>query len=407
MKNILSRRALLGTGIIGLTGITLGAGWSLRQKGTSSIAEKITERWVSAQGRNQDLFSAAWIQPKLLLANPKLDSLPSSITKQEILTGFRGHGLCQNPTRPEEIVMIARRPGTSAILFDVNKAEIKSTVQCEKNHHMQGHACFSADGKFLYCSESNFSTGEGRITVRDGKTLEYIKDFSSYGIGPHEIALMPDQTTLVIANGGLLTHPESGRKVLNLKSMRSLLTYIDSRDGRLLSEHHLSESLPAAAPFNLDKASIRHLSVAQDGTVAIAMQVQRTAMSSDTLVPLTALHKPGQRLKLLTAPTTLTQKLDDYIGSVVIHNQNRIAAFASPKGNLVLFWHLDDKSLQGYHAFHDVCGLAISSDKKYFVLSNSAGKIRQINSRTLQEDTSRRLHIPNTQWDNHMLSVTS
>lgn len=395
-----SRRKLVAVGTLGITGLGLGTGWSVKsEKSSDAHISELTEYWVSAQGNKQERFSAAWIQPQ-----KKAQNLTD---KQQVLTDFRGHGLCQNPARPEEVVMVARRPGTSLVLFDINQNKIKHIAHCEQDHHMQGHTCFSADGLFIYSSESNFVTGEGKISVRNAKTLEFIKAFPSYGIGPHEIALMPDQKTLVIANGGLLTNLDSGRKVLNLDSMNSLLTYIDTRNGHLISEHHLSESLPANPPLNLDKASIRHLAVAEDGTVAIALQVQRSAMNNEVPLPLAVVHKPNNSLRLLTAPTHLTQKLNDYMGSVVIHDQKRIAAFASPKGNLVLFWHLDDESLQGYHAFHDVCGLTISGDKKYFVLSNSAGKIRQIDSHTLQEDTSRRLQIPDTQWDNHMLSIIS
>jgi len=95
------------------------------------------------------------------------------------------------------------------------------------------------------------------------------------------------------------------------------------------------------------------------------------------------------------------------MGSVAINNQTRTAAFTSPKGDLALFWQLDDLSFQGYHAFHDVCGLTISQDNKYFVLSNSAGKIRQINAKTLKLDREKSLNFPHQSWDNHMISVVS
>jgi len=49
------------------------------------------------------------------------------------------------------------------------------------------------------------------------------------------------------------------------------------------------------------KSSIRHLDIASDGTVAIAMQIQRSAMTHDNPIPLGAIHKPNEDIKLLTA----------------------------------------------------------------------------------------------------------
>jgi hypothetical protein len=365
--------------------------WDLNSWGLSSwnlnslkTQQDSAEMWLSAQGRDQGSYSLGWI-------NPQEES------SQQQQSNFRGHGLCQNPAKPEHVIMFSRRPGTEGIRLNTITGKLDGDFSSDDDRHMQGHGCYSADGQWLYCTESSISTGAGKITVRDGKTLALVTEFSSHGIGPHEIALMPDGTTLVVANGGLLTHPDSGRAVLNLETMRSTLSYIDSRNGKLISEYQVPET----------KASIRHLNVAADGTVAIALQVQRQAMKHNGLTPLAAIHKPGQAIKVLTAPEALMVKLNDYMGSVVIHNASRTVAFASPKGDLTLFWHLDNFSLQSYHAFHDVCGLTISQDNKYFVLSNSAGKIRQINANTLKIDKTKSLNFPKKSWDNHMISISS
>lgn len=341
------------------------------------------ERWLSAQGREAKDYSLGWINPQE----------PSSA---QALAKFRGHGLCQNPITTDQVLMFSRRPGTHGMRLNIRTGLIDGTFQSQTDRYMQGHGCYSADGKWIYCTESSISTGEGKITVRDAETLEQVNEFNSYGIGPHEIKLMPDGYTLVVANGGLLTHPDSGREVLNLDTMRSSLTYIDSRTGTLSSEHFLTEK----------KASIRHLDVAADGTVAIALQVQRAAMNNNELVSLAAIHKPNQSLTVLNAPEALMVKLNDYMGSVAIHNDTRLAAFTSPKGDLVMFWHLDDLSLQGYHVFHDVCGLAISQDNQYFILSSSSGKVRQINAYSLKIDKERSLNFPKKSWDNHMISIS-
>lgn len=388
MNTKFSRRKFNKT-LFTTSALGLGIGAGIGAVGFSEYKNDSFEQelWLSAEGHNPSQYGIGWVSP----------NSSNKPRHHQSLTSFRGHGLCQNPVNTEQVVMFARRPGNYGVRLNTSTGEVDGRFECADDRYMHGHGCFSADGKKLFSTESSISSGQGKIAIRDSKTLELIGEFESYGIGPHEVKLMPDGFTLVVANGGLLTHPDSGRKVLNLDTMRSTLSYIDSRSGELISEHTVPEP----------KASIRHLDVAPDGTVAIALQVQRKAMDNNNLTALAAIHKPGQAISMLIAPENLTQKLHDYMGSVAINNESRIAAFTSPKGDLALFWHLDDLTLQGYHAFHDVCGLAVSQSNKFFILSNSAGKIRQINALTLQEDVDKRMYFPNVSWDNHMLAATT
>jgi hypothetical protein len=379
-KKRLTRRQILKA--FAALGVTLPAANALINSNLFKFSET-SEVWLSAQGRETNQFS-------LGLINPSHD-LP-----QIALSNFRGHGLCQNPVQTEQVVMIARRPGIQGMVMNLLSGEVDHVFQSGKDHHMQGHACFSHDGQYLFSSESNYKTGQGKIIVRETNNFKQVQEFSSHGIGPHELLMIPHSEQLVIANGGLLTHPESGRKVLNYEDMHSSLTYIDSQSGELLDQQSLEEN----------KASIRHLDVSDDGVVAVAIQVQRGALKHNNLVELAAIHKPRQALKSLTAPSSLLLKLNDYMGSVKINSQQRVAGFTSPRGNLAMFWNIDDGSFLSYHRFHDVCGLAVSQDENYFVLSNSAGKIRRIKAHTLKEEPEMRLNFPNNSWDNHMLSVS-
>jgi len=338
--------------------------------------------WVSAQGKDDDNYSLAWL-------NQSLSNL------QKTITGFRGHGVIQHPKNPYSILFIARRPGTTGLQINLLSGEIEKRFECQHSRHMEGHACFSKDGLVLFTSESDFKNGVGKIVVRDSHSYQVLDEYNSHGIGPHEIKPMPDGQTLVIANGGLRTHPSSGRKVLNLDSMHSTLTYINTATGELIEEHQVAHR----------KASIRHLDVASDGTVAIAMQIQQAEMADQNPTSLSAIHLQRQAIKLLPQPSAILRKLNDYLGSVAINNQYRTVGFTSPRGNVAVFWQMDEQRFIGYHALHDVCGLAVSPDQRYFVLSNSNGEIRQLDSKTLTEATHLRCKIPNAHWDNHLLSV--
>lgn len=340
------------------------------------------EAWVSAQGLDDGSYAMSWITPD----NQKA---------QTVLSGFRGHGAAQHPLKARHMLMFSRSPGTEGVEVNLETGEVTQRFYSADGHHMHGHGCFSSDGRILYTTESDYRDGTGKIVLRDSTDYRRLGEFLSHGVGPHDIQLMPDGKTLVVANGGLRTRPETGAQVLNLDSMRSTLTYLDASTGRLISEHTLSES----------KASIRHLDVAADGTVAVATQVQREAMQDHHLIALGAVHKPGQPLQLLLAPAALVERFNDYMGSVVINQHERIAGFTSPRGNIAAFWNIDSGELAGYHAFYDVCGLTASLDERFFVLSNSAGEVRRLNARTLKEDKTLRQQFDGLHWDNHMFAI--
>jgi hypothetical protein len=55
------------------------------------------------------------------------------------------------------------------------------------------------------------------IGVRDASAgYRHIGELPSHGIGPHDLALLSDERTLVVANGGIRTHPDRRREELNL-----------------------------------------------------------------------------------------------------------------------------------------------------------------------------------------------
>ncbi len=339
-----------------------------------------TERWVSAQGDSLDNFGLGWVEPGKAIGN-------------STFTGFRGHAVLQHARRASSVVTVSRRPGTRALEVDLATGEIVGQFACSPGRHLFGHGCFSLDGAVFYTTEADIAAGQGRVVVRDADSYAVLDDWPSHGVGPHEIRLLPDGKTLVVANSGILTRPDSGRKPLNLATMRSSLSYIDAASGALLDDYQVAES----------KSSIRHLDVAADGTVAFAMQLQREATGHERTVPLAGIHRPAEQLTLLNAPAAIADSLQDYIGSVAVCDDSRIAGFASPRGNLAVFWNLDSGEMAGYHRLRDVCGIAVSSPSRAFVLSNSFGELRELDAVSLKERRERRIKLPGYRWDNHLL----
>ena len=304
-------------------------------------------------------------------------------------TGFRGHGLCVSPD-DGRIVMMARRPGMRGA--ELTADQNLTLFDVRPGRQFQGHACFSADGARLFTSEI-VDSGDGRIGIRNAHDFSWLGEFSSYGTEPHEIKMMPDGVTLAIANGGLTPSADDGRTADKNALVQSSLVFIDSRDGRLIHKYSLPEN----------KASIRHLDIAPDGTLVIALQVQRQWLDDTEPRALVAIRRPDEPLQLLEAPGNLWLALRDYMGSVVIHPDYGVAGVTSPRGNLVVFWELSQGKLLGYFPLHDVCGIALSQQHDCFVVTNSAGDMRFIDPVSLKELKPLRRHSDTVRWDNHLL----
>ena len=67
--------------------------------------------------------------------------------------------------------------------------------------------------EILYATEYDYDNALGVIGVRDA-TGGYMQigELDAHGMEPHDIALLSDGRTMVIANGGIRTHPDSGAK---------------------------------------------------------------------------------------------------------------------------------------------------------------------------------------------------
>lgn len=302
----------------------------------------------------------------------------------------RGHDIAIHPTRPIA-VQVARRPGRYLLVVDVENGSELQRLESAEGRHFYGHGVFSPDGRWFYTTENDFATGEGRIGVRDSHDgYRQVAEFSSGGIGPHELLLMGDGTTLVIANGGMRTHPDTGRTTLNLESMQPSLAYIDRRDGTLLEQHFL--------PKTLHKNSIRHLGRNSDGTVCFIMQFQGSRREHP---PLVGLHHRGDKPKLLSAPESVQVRMRNYCGSTCADPSGEIFAVSSPKGGIITFWAANSGNYLGHTELGDGCGIAPGSGPGEFILSSGMGTVKRFRFGDAAEALDA-LSTLNARWDNHM-----
>ena len=297
----------------------------------------------------------------------------------------RGHAAAAHPHRAEAVAF-ARRPGNFALVIDCITGQERARLTAPQGRHFYGHGVFTRDGARLYTSENDYEAGEGVIGAWDAETLVRIGEFPSGGTGPHDMALLPDGKTLAVANGGIETHPSSGRAKLNIPVMAPNLSYL-SLDGTLLERVELAPEL--------HKNSIRHLAVGADGTVAFAMQWQ----SGDKVVPLLGLHAGGTAPTLLTPPEALLRRMNGYAGSVALSGDGAQVAITSPRGGLVQIHSLASGTLLAAPEQPDVCGLGPLPDG--FLFTTGEGVIGQVDGDTVTE-----LARHDCQWDNHLVRLS-
>ncbi|WP_366942615.1 DUF1513 domain-containing protein [uncultured Tateyamaria sp.] len=225
-------------------------------------------------------------------------------------------------------------------------------------------------------------TGHGIVGVWDARNgYKRVGAFASGGIGPHDIKLLPDAEVLAIANGGIETHPETGRTKLNIPTMRPNLTYA-TLDGQIMERIALSH--------DHHKNSIHHLAVTRDATAAFVMQWQGDLSDH---APLLGTHRLGQGGPAL-AKAEAFKGMQAYVGSVAAHR--RSIAITSPRGGI--FLEIDARDLALTHRMHmrDVCGVAPERDG--FVCTDGTGRV--FGTSTGAVTASHQIR-----WDNHLITL--
>ena len=309
----------------------------------------------------------------------------------KVAVGFRGHDVAQHPLVAGLVVLFGRRPGTQSVVVDVRAQRVVQSFRAAPGRAFQGHGFFTMDGDWLVTSEADTHTGAGRLSIRRTDTYAVVDEVDTFGIGPHEVKLLAPGNTVVVANGGLLTRPETGREILNLDTMDSTLTYVDLSSGALVEQWRVGDA----------KSSIRHFDV-DDDVVVIGMQVQRAALPHQDVVPLAGVHRRGQPIAVIDAKFEVTAALNDYVGSVATSPATRISGFSSPRGNVCAFWRTDDGTFVGHHEFADCSGLAVTPDGRHFILSSSTGEVRTLDASDLSEVIEERRRFEAVRWDNHL-----
>ncbi|MEL7466618.1 MAG: DUF1513 domain-containing protein [Pseudomonadota bacterium] len=294
----------------------------------------------------------------------------------------RGHAAAAHPHRPEAVAF-ARRPGVFALVIDCREGRADRRLEAPPERHFYGHGAFSQDGARLYTTENAFEEGHGVIGVwAANEGYRRIGEFPSGGVGPHDILHLPGSETLVVANGGIDTHPETGREKLNLPTMRSNISFI-SPTGRIDAIWE--------TPEDQRLNSMRHLAAREDGLIAIGCQWQGDVMAG---APLVGMCRHDAPLNMLDCDRKDWRAMHGYIGGVSFANGGDGICVTAPRGKGMARFALGAAKSVEFTNGDDICGVATA--KGGVVISDGAGLLQRLSADPLQR------RFPLT-WDNHLV----
>ncbi len=304
----------------------------------------------------------------------------------------RGHDVIAMPSKPGHALVFARRPGQFIFEVDFRQGSIIKRVNVESDRRLYGHGVLIDNDRLLLTTENDYQLARGLIVIRDTSNYQVVAQYDSGGVGPHQLAVMPNTNgkQIVIANGGIQTHPEYGRKKLNLATMQPNLAYMSLPSGQLDDTFELANK----------HLSIRHLDVSSTGKVVAGLQYQGRLNDE---VPLAVSHHGEAQLSLLNAEQSIWRSMKHYTSSVCINSHNNTVAITCPRANLVTYWQLNSGDFMASYKIKDGAGVTLLANN--FIVSTGRGRI--VVQQDPKQDYSIRGDFEPLQWDNHMNAISS
>lgn len=292
---------------------------------------------------------------------------------------------------PAAVLVNSRKPDAPLRKYGAS-GELLAELMPPENMHYEGHSVFSADGRLIYSTASDYQQQTGYVLEIFAADLTLNRVIATGGIGPHELIIDADQ--LYIANTGVLTHPDSGRDPLNISTMKSELVQIDIPSGAI--KQRWSSPIQAL--------SARHLTQMPDGSVLVGCQYQK----QDDRPATVALARNGEsELQLLqpdnehyywdmkgyTASLRAFPASSAYAGTALISN---------PRGHLLSRWQPQQATQPDTHTMQYSKGISLGQDEGW--ISAGAGELWHWQAANQQLTKITAAIKPDFWWENHLHS---
>ena len=324
----------------------------------------------------------------------------------------RAHGAASHPGRGLSAAF-ARRPGEWFVLFDARAAVPPRRVPVPAARRAAGHGAFSADGRTLLAVEDDFDAARGVLGVHDvadPARARRIAELATHGVGPHDALPVPGTDLLVVANGGIATHPDTGREKLNLPDMRPSVVLLRARPNarpERLAEWTLADAW--------HRVSLRHLALS-GGRIWVGGQDERdeadraagppaplvaTAELADGLRGGSVGGRAGTRLALDPVPLSdaAHRALGGYVSSIDATADAVVAT--SSRGGAALLVDASSRTLRAALTLSDCSGVAATDDPELgWRLTNGRGEFVACDELGIEPRAAHAFA-----WDNHLTRI--
>jgi hypothetical protein len=294
----------------------------------------------------------------------------------------RAHGLLLEPGGT--LLAVARRPGDWLLRWNRDGAAI-AWHWIEPRRAFSGHVLAGMDGRRLYTTEIELDTGAGFVGVRDAVSLKKLDEWPTHGIDPHQLVWDATCTSsLIVANGGVPTQPETGRVKRDMDRMDSSLVRLDAETGKLLGQWRLADN----------RLSLRHLAwntaMENRPVLGIALQAEHDTAEEKMNASVLGLFD-GRALHAVQTP----RPLSGYGGDITAMGSH--FAVSCPRAHgIALFgvnagWH-------GMAPLNEACALA-STPRQMM----AAGRQHALGLHPASAVPAHEIGIPAIRLDNHWI----
>ena len=343
---------------------SIGRRRTLQAMAAAFAATALPTQARAAAGATRAVIGAAWRGPRdsdpnfagTLIADWEARTLSFGYT---VPLPSRPHGLMAEADGG--LLVCCARPGTWMLRCDgQGKVVTRIDVQGEGECRLGGHVIASANGEYLYTTETDFGSGKGKIGVRERRSLRKIAEWDTHGLDPHQL-LLDAHGHLFVANGGIPRTP-SDRK-FDIHRMDASLVHVDTSNGSLLGKWKVDDA----------RLSLRHMAWSRapqdpDALLGIAMQAEHDLEAERRRAPILAVFDGNS----LSIPTQENDGIG-YAGDIApaLHDGFALSSHQADVANL---WHpgLPERmrpiielkapyALSGWHGAQDGGGIVVAT----------------------------------------------
>lgn len=274
---------------------------------------------------------------------------PSPVARP-LLTDFLPHGFAFHPVHAARVGLFEKK-GSGACVIDLQAERVLRTLQPTAGRRFYGHGAYSRDGAVLMATESGHDDGAGALVARDPETGAVLGEVPTHGVGPHDCALLPDGTTMVVAHGGSSLHAAGGAPSV---------TWVDLPSGRLLDR----VTMPSP------RINAGHVAVNARGDLAVVSAPRDGLVPAEGHLGAVTLRPAGRRAVQVQRPASTVRRMRGETLSVLLLEGTRTVLATHPLGDCVTAWGLDDGRLRGTWELRGPRGLGRTLDGQWVLVSH-------------------------------------